>query len=78
MAPNLGLYMNTVANRATPQPRPQEPGRDTAMTREGAPRVDPTPAFLPPANEPAEPAKRSTLSLPHAQRSVPVEGGPND
>lgn len=77
MTPNLSLQMITVANRATPQPLPQEPRRETAMTREGAPQVDPTPAFLPPGNEPAEPAKRSTLSLPHTEHSVSVEGGPS-
>jgi hypothetical protein len=69
--------MITVANRATPQPlTPNE--QEAAETRGAAPAAGQTSALLQPANQPKAAAKRSTLSLPHTERTVPVEGKARD
>jgi hypothetical protein len=69
--------MITVANRATPQ-APTLEQQETAETREAASAAGQTPALLQPAIQPKAPAKRSTLSLPQTERTVPVEGKARD
>jgi len=61
--------MNTAANQDTPQSfTPEQQKID--VTSEGAPPSGKVPAFLAPATQPTEPAKRPILSLPQAAHSV--------